>query len=567
MFFHSFAALTFDEALFTIKNMATTLPPKFQHPYQINPQFKKSVAYFSMEFAIDQALKTYSGGLGFLAGSHMRSAHDLQQNVIGIGMLWKMGYYDQSRTQNNAMDVQFREKFYYFLEDTGVKFSIEIHHTPVWVKAYYLDPKHFGTVPMFFLTTDTDGNDWLARSISYRLYDDNISAKIAQCMVLGIGGAKLLDELQYEPEVYHLNEAHALSAAFYLYKKHGSLKAVQKRLVFTTHTPEEAGNEKHDIGMLNVLSFFAGVPLDEVRKITGIKDHVFNHSLAALRLSRKANGVSKLHGEVSRQMWGGYKGICEITHVTNAQNKSYWVDSELENARSHEDTNTIAQRKKKLKGTLFKTVADQCGKLFDPNILTIVWARRFAGYKRAELLTRDRQRFEALMKNSKYPIQFIWAGKPYPKDFGAIDTFNYLANLSFLYPNMAVLTGHELALSKLLKDGSDIWLNTPVVTREASGTSGMTAAMNASVNFSTFDGWVCEFSKHGINSFIVPVADVQNRDAQDIDNMYKVLNEEILPLYYDQPNQWNQVVLQSMNDVGAFFNADRMVAEYYEKLY
>ena len=180
-------------------------------------------------------------------------------------------------------------------------------------------------------------------------------------------------------------------------------------------------------------------------------------------------------------MWGGYDGICEITHVTNAQNNLYWADEVLEKARKKGDITTITARKKELKSLLFKTVADQAGKIFDENVLTIIWARRFAAYKRPELLTRDRERFAGLMNNSKYPIQFIWAGKPYPFDGGAINTFNQLYYLSHLYPNMAVLTGHELSLSKLIKDGSDVWLNTPVVTREASGTSGMTAAMNASL--------------------------------------------------------------------------------------
>lgn len=551
--------------------MSKQLPKQFQHPYEFNPQFKKSVAYFSMEFAIDQALKTYSGGLGFLAGSHMRSAYELNQNVIGIGMLWKFGYYDQVRTQTNEMDVQFREKFYYFLQDTGIRFQIDIHHTPVWVAAYFLPPTVFNTVPMFFLTTDTDGNDWLARSISHCLYDAHASAKIAQCIVLGVGGTKLLDVMGYEPDVYHFNEAHALSGAFHLYKKLGKVSELKKRLVFTTHTPEEAGNEKHDINQLNVMSFFAGVPLNEVRKITGMQDNVFNHSLAALRLSRKANGVSKLHGEVSRQMWGGYADICEITHVTNAQNKTYWMDDELERAHKVEDLEAIRARKKVLKRRLFDVVADQTGKLFDPNVLTLVWARRFATYKRPDLLTWDMESFDALVKNKNQPIQIIWAGKPYPKDQGAVDTFNRLVHLSHLYPNVAVLTGHELALSKLLKNGSDLWLNTPIVTREASGTSGMTAAMNASINVSTFDGWVCEFAKHGHNSFIVPPASFgaspQERDAHDIKHFYEILNQEILPLYYDEPEQWNHLVYRSMQDIIPFFDAGRMAAEYYEKVY
>ena len=545
------------------------LPEQFAHPYVFNPQFKKSVAYFSMEFAIDQALKTYSGGLGFLAGSHMRSAFQLKQNLIGIGMLWKLGYYDQVRNADNSMAVQFREKIYSFLKDTGIRFQITIQNRPVWIAAYFLPPQTFGTVPMFFLTTDTEGNDNWARSISYRLYDADATTKVAQCMILGLGGMKLLDEINYQPDVYHLNEAHAVSGVFHLYKKLGSTAEVKKRVVFTTHTPEEAGNDKHDINLLESLSFFNGIPLPEVKKITGIKDNTFNHSLVALRFSKKANAVSKLHGDVSRTMWSGYDGICQITHVTNAQNNLYWADETLEKARKKGDTKKISERKKELKKVLFKTVADQCGKLFDPNVLTIVWTRRFAGYKRPDLLTRDRERFERLMKNAKYPIQFIWAGKPYPFDDSAINTFNSLYYLSHLFPNMAVLTGYELALSKTLKDGADVWLNTPIVTREASGTSGMTAAMNGALNFSTFDGWICEFATEQ-NSFVIPVVPgypEQERDNQDLNHLFDMLEKQILPKYYDTQADWQKMVLQSMNDVNDFFDSDRMATEYYEKVY
>jgi starch phosphorylase len=284
-------------------------------------------------------------------------------------------------------------------------------------------------------------------------------------------------------------------------------------------------------------------------------------------MARKANGVSKLHGDVARQMWGSYDNICEIDHITNAQNQAYWTDKTLEAARLAEDTKAIMARKEELKKELFKTVANQCGKLFDPKVLTIVWARRFAAYKRADMLTWDRERFDRLMNNSKYPIQVIWAGKPYPRDMGAIETFNGLVYLGNLYDNMAVLTGYELALSKLMKDGSDGWLNNPVVTREASGTSGMTAAMNAALNISTYDGWICEFSKHGHNSFLVPVAAGDDVNKQDMENLYDLIENEVLPTYYDQPEKWQEMVLASMNDVHDFFGSDRMATEYYEKLY
>lgn len=551
--------------------MNSQLSSPFRVPYAVNPHFTKSVVYFSMEIAVDQALKTYSGGLGFLAGSHMKSAYELNQNLIGISVLWKYGYYDQVRKVDNAMDVQFREKFYSFLQDTGIEFTIDVFQRPVRVRAYYLEPTLFQTVPLFFLTTDVEGNDGGSRLISYRLYDNDVRLKIAQCMLLGLGGAKLVDLLGYAPDVYHLNEAHALPAAFYLYQKLGSADKVRERLVFTTHTPEEAGNEKHDIGQLNELGFFGDMPLDTVRAISGIQDSVFNHSLVALRLSRQANGVSKLHGEVARQMWGRYEGICPITHVTNAQNQRYWTDPAIESARLASDTNAIAVRKKEMKRSLLQVVADQVGKLFDPNVLTLVWARRFATYKRPDLLTQDAERFERLLTQSKYPVQLIWAGKPYPMDSGAVEAFNRLYYLSHLYPNMAVLTGHELGLSKLLKDGADGWLNTPIVTREASGTSGMTAAMNGAVNISTNDGWVREFAKPGENCFLVPTADpalpYQARDDHDRNHLFTLLEDEILPMFYDRPADWQALVLRSMNDVNAYFGANRMAQEYYEKVY
>jgi starch phosphorylase len=539
----------------------------FLHPFKPDKKFSKSVVYFSMEFALDQALKSYSGGLGFLAGSHMKSVYGLRQNLVGVGMLWKYGYYDQGRKKDNSMEPEFHEKIYHFLTDTGIRFSIPILGKEVFVHAYYLDPEVFKTAPMFFLTTDTDGNDDETRAISYSLYDSDTTMKVAQCMVLGIGGAKLLDELQYQPEVYHLNEAHAVSSAFYLYQKYKTLPELKKRMVFTTHTPEEAGNEKHDIDFLEDLGFFSGLKMDEVRKITGIQDSVFNHSLAALRMSRKANGVSKLHGEVSRKMWKSYPDICEITHITNAQNNAYWIDPVLEKARIGKDSKTITDRKKELKTKLFKTVADQCGKLFDPNVLTIVWARRFAAYKRPDILTWDVERFKKLLDNKDMPIQIIWAGKPYPKDEGAIDTFNHLFYLSHYFSNMAVLTGYELALSKLLKDGSDVWLNTPVVTREASGTSGMTAAMNASLNLSTYDGWICEFAEDGENAFLVPVAEGDDINKQDCDNFFEIIENKVIPTYYKNQKEWERMTLNSMNDVNEPFNSDRMAREYYEKLY
>lgn len=545
----------------------------YKIPYEPAEAYRKSVAYFSMEFAIEQPLKIYSGGLGFLSGSHMRSAYELKQNLIGIGILWKYGYYDQVRNEDQTLHVHWTEKHYNFLQDTGIKFEVIIHESPVWVKAWYLSPEVFGTAPVFLLSTDLPENDHISQTITHKLYDNNAATKLAQCILLGIGGAKLIDLLNFNPEVYHLNEAHAVSSLFYLYNKFGgNLDEVRKRFVFTTHTPEEAGNEKHDINLCEEMSFFDGLPLSTVREITGIKDDVFNHSLAALRVAHVSNGVSQLHGEVSRQMWGGYENIAEIKAVTNAQNLKYWGDKKLYEALTAKNISAFAARKKVLKRKAFREVADQTGKIFDPEILTIVWARRFAEYKRPELITRDLEAFRAFMSNAEFPVQMIWAGKPYPMDTGAINTFNKLVNLSKEFPNMAICTGYELSLSRKLKQACDIWLNTPRVPREASGTSGMTAAMNGGVNFSTDDGWICEFIKPGINGFVVPNPDYSKltqgeQDEYDRLQLLKILGEEVLPLYYKDNDKWQDIVQNGMRDVHEQFESNRMAREYYEQIY
>ncbi|MEJ7770046.1 MAG: alpha-glucan family phosphorylase [Chitinophagaceae bacterium] len=320
------------------------------------------------------------------------------------------------------------------------------------------------------------------------------------------------------------------------------------------------------------MSYFCGLSLDETRRLTGTTDDQFNHSLVALRFARLANGVSQLHGNVSRAMWSKFEGICPIISITNAQNWRYWADKKL--YKSMEEKNDLVwdDRKKHLKRRAFEIVADQTGKLFDPNIFTIVWARRFAGYKRAELITRDVDRFNKLTSSSKYPVQIIWAGKPYPMDYPAINDFNHLVHLSKSYKNVAVVVGYELGLSKRLKQGADCWLNNPRVPREASGTSGMTAAMNGAVNFSTDDGWIPEFISQGNNGFVVPQVDyhtlnVHQQDEYDLNKIYEILENQILPLYYDDYDTWRQITKNGMRDVRFQFDSNRMAHEYYDLLY
>ena len=231
----------------------------------------------------------------------------------------------------------------------------------------------------------------------------------------------------------------------------------------------------------------------------------------------------------------------------------------------------IQRRKKVLKRKFFEVVADQTGKILDPNVLTIVWARRFAEYKRPDLITSDFDRFKRLVTDKKFPLQVIWAGKPYPLDYGAIGTFDNLVYMNKEFMNCAVLVGYELWLSRMCKRGADLWLNNPRVTREASGTSGMTAAMNGAINFSTQDGWILEFSKHGENSFVVPIADTSlpyhEQDKLDAENLLDVLEQEIIPMYYQHPNEWNKMVANSLTDVVPYFDSNRMAEEYFQNLY
>jgi len=320
------------------------------------------------------------------------------------------------------------------------------------------------------------------------------------------------------------------------------------------------------------MSYFCGLSIDEVRKLTGLKDDQFNHSLVALRFAKLSNGVSQLHGEVSRHMWARYENICPIIAITNAQNWRYWADKQLYRASEEGNDTWWDDRKKYLKRRAFEIVADQTGKIYDPNVFTIVWARRFAGYKRAELITRDKERFEKLLSNKKYPVQIIWAGKPYPMDYPAINEFNNLVHMSRNYKNVAVLAGYELTLSKRMKQAGDIWLNNPRVPREASGTSGMTAAMNGAVNFSTDDGWIPEFINHGNNGFVVPKADYGRMSLQEVDDydhnkIFEILENEILPMYYDNYDIWRQICKNGMRDVRFRFDAGRMAHEYYDQLY
>jgi glycogen phosphorylase len=547
------------------------MPFSLSFPYQIHPEYQKKVAYFCMEYGIHQPLKTYAGGLGFLAGSHMRSAYELRQNMVGIGILWKYGYYDQVRKQDQTMDVLFEEKNYGFLQPTDIRFTIKVSRHDVWVTAFYLPPAIFNTVPLFFLSTDLPENDYLAKTISYKLYDANPETRIASAILLGEGGVKLLEALRWEPDIYHLNESHALPLAFYLHNKFKSQEEVKKRLVFTNHTPEASGNQKTNISLLEKMGFFSDIPLTEVKAISQMEGDELDHTLTALRLSKRANAVSQAHRQTLCDMWSRQQGICDIMSITNAQNYSYWHDEDMYRALDGNDDDAITRKKIKGKLNLFEVVADQCGEIYDEKICTIVFAKRFAGYKRPDLFFHDMERFHRLVTNKDRPVQIIWAGKPYPMDYTAIGVFDSIVDVCKKYTNCSILAGYEIKLSRLLKQGADIWLNVPRIGHEASGTSGMAAAMNGAVNVGLPDGWFPEFARDKINSFVVPASDITApehvQDDNDAASLYQLLETEVLPMYYDYPNRWREIIKNGLKDVIPQFDSNRMAREYYEKLY
>ena len=525
-----------------------------------------NVVYFSMEIALDQSLKIYSGGLGFLAGSHMLSAGYLQMPMVGVTMLWSYGYYDQRIAQDGQVEVAYIRKYYDFLEDTGAMTEVDIFGEKVKVKAYLVKPELFGSCPVYLLTTDIDGNSDWAKSISHKLYDGNEKIRIAQETVLGIAGVRILQQIGYKFDVVHMNEGHALPAAFELLRQYGgNLEEVKKKTVFTTHTPVAAGNEVHWVDTLLEGGFFAGCSRETAVQLGGEN---FSLTVAALRMSRLANAVSQLHGLVSNKMWEWVDGRCPIRAITNAVNLHYWQDDRIKKADTAEKLLAV---KREMKEELFEYVANVAGKRFDPDVLTITWARRFADYKRAWLILMDKDRINKLLDENK--IQIIFAGKFHPDDVMGKEMFNKLLNRSHSLKNVVVLPGYELELSGKLKRGSDIWLNTPLRPFEASGTSGMSANANGALHLSTFDGWTVEGTFNGINGYTIEYPELddempwEERHWKDHECMMNIIENEIIPTYYDNKQEWARMMRQAIRTSEAYFNSDRMVIEYYNRLY
>lgn len=525
------------------------------------------VAYFCMEMGFDQSLHTYSGGLGYLAGSHLLSAGALDLPMVGVTILWSHGYAEQVIKSDRTVNIEYKGKRKYdFLTDTGLVVDVTLFGRNVKVKAMRLEPETFGSVPVYYLTTDIPENSPEDRELTAKLYDSDERIRISQEIILGVGGMRILTAAGEMVDLVHMNEGHALPAAFELLRLHKhNYHEVRKRVVFTTHTPVAAGNETHNVDLLAEAGFFVETNRDEAARLGG---HDFSLTVAALRLSRLANGVSQLHGKVANNMWNWVEGRCEITAITNATNVDYWQDKRIKAAKTDEDLLSV---KREMRGELCDYIKKHSGKEFDPEVFTIVWARRFTEYKRANLIFRDLPRMKKLLEEKK--LQIVYAGKFHPKDTWGRKTFNEMIKYSDELPGVAILPDYELEMSGYFKRGADLWLNTPLRPLEASGTSGMSANFNGALHLSTFDGWAVEGTYHGHNGWIIneghniDFLPVEERHTRDYESMMSLLENEIIPNFYANQSRWAGMMRRAIDTSTAYFDSHRMAIEYYTRLY
>jgi starch phosphorylase len=528
------------------------------------------VAYFCMEYGLHSDFKIYAGGLGILAGDYMKGAKDHNYPIVGIGIKWKQGYTDQRIAQDGRPIDTFPIYKYDFLKDTGITVSVTIRKREVKCKVWLCD--NFGNAPLYLLDTDVPGNEdsWICG----QLYGWFGEERIAQEMVLGIGGVKALRALGIETDVYHFNEGHALFAGFELVKEkidkgmtyEAALAATRDEIVFTTHTPVVQGNESHYIDRLMYMGADNGCfNRNQLRALGGSP---FNMTVGALRLSRNSNAVAQLHAVTANKMWAKVKDRSEIVGITNAIHLPSWVDNRMvEAAEKGGDLASIhAENKQKL----IDFVKTRTGVSLNPEALIIGFSRRAVPYKRSDFIFSDKKKVGELFKSGK--IQIIFSGKAHPLDDRGKEIVANIVALTKEYPNSVVfLENYDMTIGAMLVRGSDIWLNNPRRPQEASGTSGMKAAMNGVINFSILDGWWPEACNHGINGWQFgngfESKSEQKLDKNDQKAMYEVLLKEVLPCYYDNKPKWAEMMKQSILSTKDQFAVKRMLEEYYEKLY
>ena len=540
---------------------------KIQYP--MSKKSKRKVAYFCMEYGLETNFKLYAGGLGILAGDYMKGAKDHKYPIVGIGIKWKQGYTDQVIGADGKPYDTYHNYEYKFLKDTGVVVEVPIRDQTVRCKVWKTEK--FGNAPLYLLDTDLPNNPdaWTTG----QLYGWFGEERVAQEIVLGVGGVRALRALGIKVDVYHFNEGHALFAGFELLREQMAKKKTfkqaweicKKKIVFTTHTPVIQGNESHPIDRLMYMGANMGLTRAQLRQLGGSP---FNMTVGALRLSRKSNAVAQLHGVTANKMWAHIKNRSEIVAITNGIHIPTWVDKNMLTAAK--TGKKIWQQHQKNKAKLIAFIKERNGVQLDQNKLLIGFSRRSVPYKRSDLIFRNLRKIGPYLKSQK--VQVVFSGKAHPLDDRGKGIAARLVAMSRKYPQSVVfLENYDMTIGALLTSGSDIWLNNPRRPKEASGTSGMKAAMNGVLNFSILDGWWPEACEHGVNGWQFGDAfesdDEAKLDAHDSAAMYEVLFKEVIPTYYDNRKKWVEMMRNSINSTREEFGVKRMLDQYYELLY
>jgi starch phosphorylase len=551
----------------------------------------QTVAYFSMEIALENQIPTYSGGLGVLAGDLLRSAADLGLPMVGVGLLHRKGYFfqylDHDGHQSEEPVAWAVDDFLHLMDATC---QIEIEGRPVTVQAwrYVIRGASGAEVPVFFLDTDVPGNEPFDRTLTDHLYGGDEHYRLCQEVVLGVGGVRMLRALGYNAvERFHMNEGHAALLALELFTealartpdaREEAIESVKRCCVFTTHTPVSAGHDQFSLDLARQI-----LSREEVRalQILGCCQSSLNMTFVALQLSHYVNGVAKRHGELSRSMFPGYP----IGSITNGVHSATWTapafrslyDQYIPDWRQDGFSlryalgippHAIWQAHEQAKRCLTDTINRRVNAGFDHDVFTIGFARRATAYKRPGLLFHDVERLRSIAKLHG-GLQLIYAGKAHPKDeSGKSLIYQIIQHGKELAPEikLAYLPNYDMESGQLLTAGVDLWLNTPEPPYEASGTSGMKAAHNGVPSLSVLDGWWLEGHTEGVTGWaigdrergVVP-ASQHEADAQEL---YYKLEARILPVYREDPMRWAEVMRYTIALNASFFNTQRMVMEY-----
>jgi starch phosphorylase len=515
-----------------------------------------------MEYGLSETLTLYAGGLGVLAGDFLRSAHALRLPLVGVGIAWAEGYTAQRIGADGAPEDHATPLDRSLLHRERPIVHVTIAGRDVPLVVWRVDA--FDNAPLYLLEPLEAGDRWITR----RLYGGDGDHRVAQELVLGVGGVRALEALGHPVDLYHFNEGHAVFAGLELIRRgrerglsfDAAWAETRRRIVFTTHTPVEAGNEEHDFERLKRMGAKSGFAPHELERLGG---RPFNMTVAGLRLAGRANAVAERHGETARRMWSHLADAAPIGAITNGVDPRVWQDARV--ARAGDDAALWAAHAA-CKRELGDEVARRSGVRLDPERLTLGFARRAAAYKRATLLFHDPARAARLFADGG--VQLVLAGKAHPHDAAGNAIVAELVAIARRYREHVVfLPDYDLGLGKLMTRGCDAWLNTPRRPLEACGTSGMKAAMNGVLNVSILDGWWPEGCAHGENGWRIGDSLLDGDvDAADAAALYQLLEREVVPCFTRERARWCAMMRASMA-MGAAFSSDRMVRDYYAELY